>query len=141
MHVCVQGVFEALVRCLVSVAAERWQKHQQVAQRCGNHTLDTKYMQSQERRAVEKQGLRVRRLSGRSGPNALQPHHWDRFYEFYLNTVVRLAPFCIPGNLGAYVSCLAPAVFEDYAEHTHVHTITHVIVPQTHRTSAGAAPT
>jgi predicted N-acyltransferase len=29
----------------------------------------------------------VRRLSGRSGPDALTPRHWERFYEFYLNTV------------------------------------------------------
>jgi predicted N-acyltransferase len=41
----------------------------------------------QERKSVAKQGLRVRRLTGRTGPDALQPHHWERFHEFYLNTV------------------------------------------------------
>jgi predicted N-acyltransferase len=41
----------------------------------------------QERKAVQKQGLRVRRLNGRTGPDAIHDHHWERFYEFYLNTV------------------------------------------------------
>jgi predicted N-acyltransferase len=38
---------------------------------------------AQERKAVAKQGLTVRRLTGA----AIQPHHWDKFHEFYLNTV------------------------------------------------------
>ena len=29
----------------------------------------------------------MRRLTGASGPDAPKAKHWDRFYEFYLNTV------------------------------------------------------
>lgn len=36
---------------------------------------------------MEKQGLRLRRLSGRGGRGAPTAAHWERFYEFYLNTV------------------------------------------------------
>ncbi|GBF90454.1 hypothetical protein Rsub_03450 [Raphidocelis subcapitata] len=41
----------------------------------------------QERKAVEKQGLRVRRLTGSGGPDGLRPHHWERFHTFYTDTV------------------------------------------------------
>jgi predicted N-acyltransferase len=42
----------------------------------------------QERRAVAKQGVTLRRLSGRAGARgAPGPRHWERFYEFYLSTV------------------------------------------------------
>lgn len=37
----------------------------------------------QERKSVSKQGLVVQRLSG----DAIQPHHWDAFHDFYLHTV------------------------------------------------------
>ncbi len=37
----------------------------------------------QERKSAAKQGLRVRRLAGPE----VTPQQWERFYEFYLNTV------------------------------------------------------
>jgi predicted N-acyltransferase len=36
----------------------------------------------QERKRVVADGLRLRRLSG----DDLRPHHWDSFYDFYINT-------------------------------------------------------
>ena len=36
----------------------------------------------QERKHVMNSGLKIKRLSG----DTLQPHHWDAFYEFYINT-------------------------------------------------------
>ena len=49
----------------------------------------------QERRALAKEGLQIRRLSGAD----IRPHHWDAFYDFYINTSGA------PGSLSATTHC------------------------------------
>ena len=45
-------------------------------------TLGGTLFLQERRKALKDNGLRARRLTG----SDLKPCHWDRFYEFYLNT-------------------------------------------------------